>query len=223
MIPVGETRLCQIFQKPTTASLPGSKTWGMELRGQSFWGFISRLFTEWLGGGISRRPMHTTSRCKCFCKSLNPLGSKSIERWEPGVGQPPFRAWLTTIARNAITKALIRRPHDQATGTTSVAELLAAQPEPEATASEFLAEARREIIRWATEQIRAEFSDEIWKLFQWTAIDGVSIAQVAESSGRSVGSIYSAAALGQLNLVAFVDNLLPNSQLEVLSPDEFRA
>lgn len=116
--------------------------------------------------------------------------AKSIERWEPGVGQPPFRAWLTTIARNAITKALIRRPHDQATGTTSVAELLAAQPEPEATASEFLAEARREIIRWATEQIRAEFSDEIWKLFQWTAIEGVSIAQVAESSGRSVGSIY---------------------------------
>lgn len=116
--------------------------------------------------------------------------AKSIERWEPGVGQPPFRAWLTTIARNAITKALIRRPHDQATGTTSVAELLAAQPEPEATASEFLAEARREIIRWATEQIRAEFSDEIWKLFQWTAIDGVSIAHVAESSGRSVGSIY---------------------------------
>ena len=33
----------------------------------------------------------------------------------------------------------------------------------------------------------------------------------------------SAAALGQLNLVTFVDNLQPSSQLEVLSPDEFRA
>lgn len=116
--------------------------------------------------------------------------SKSIERWEPGVGQPPFRAWLTTIARNAITKALTRRPRDQATGTTSAADLLASQPEPEATASEILAEARKEIVRWATEQIRAEFSDEIWKLFQLTAIDGVPIADVAQSSGRSVGSIY---------------------------------
>ncbi len=33
----------------------------------------------------------------------------------------------------------------------------------------------------------------------------------------------SAAALGQLNLVTFVDNLQPGSQLEVLSPDEFLA
>ncbi len=56
--------------------------------------------------------------------------SRSIERWEPGAGQPPFRAWLTTIARNAITKALVRRPQDQATGTTSAAELLASHPEP---------------------------------------------------------------------------------------------
>lgn len=116
--------------------------------------------------------------------------AKSIERWEPGVGQPPFRAWLTTVARNAITKALVRRPRDQATGSTTAAGLLAAYPEPEATASEILVEARREVIRWATEQIRTEFSDEIWKLFQLTAIDGVSIGDVAQSSGRSVGSIY---------------------------------
>ena len=116
--------------------------------------------------------------------------AKSIESWESGVGKPPFRAWLTTIARNAITKALVRRPRDQATGATSAAEFLAAHPEPAATASEILVEARKEIIRWATEQIRAEFSDEIWKLFQLTAIDGVPIGDVAQSSGRSVGSIY---------------------------------
>lgn len=116
--------------------------------------------------------------------------SRSIEGWEPGDGQPPFRAWLTTIARNAITKALARRPRDRATGTTSAADLLENQPAAEATASEIMAEARREIIRWATEQIRSEFSEEIWQLFQQTAIDGVPIPDVAKSSGRSAGSIY---------------------------------
>ena len=30
--------------------------------------------------------------------------ARSIEGWTPGDLQPPFRAWLTTIARNAITK-----------------------------------------------------------------------------------------------------------------------
>lgn len=116
--------------------------------------------------------------------------SRSIERWEAGDGQPPFRAWLATIARNAITKALARRPRDQATGTTSAADILENEPAVEATASEILAEARQEIIRWATEQIRSEFSDEIWQIFQQTAIHGVPIADVAKSSGRSTGSIY---------------------------------
>lgn len=116
--------------------------------------------------------------------------SRSIERWEAGDGQPPFRAWLTTIARNAITKALARRPRDQATGTTSAADILENELAVEATASEILAEARQEIIRWATEQIRSEFSEEIWQIFQQTAIHGVPIADVAKSSGRSTGSIY---------------------------------
>ncbi len=116
--------------------------------------------------------------------------SKSIEGWVPGDSQPPFRAWLTTIARNAITKALTRRPRDAATGSTSMVELLDAQPDPQATTAEILAEARKELIRWATEQIRSEFSEATWNVFWLTAIEGVPIAEVAKSTGRSAGAIY---------------------------------
>src|SRR6185436_19335732 len=35
--------------------------------------------------------------------------SLAIESWEPGPNRPPFRAWLVTVTRNAITKALSRR------------------------------------------------------------------------------------------------------------------
>ena len=116
--------------------------------------------------------------------------SKSIEGWIPGDLQPPFRAWLTTIARNAITKALVRRPRDAATGSTSMVELLDAQPDPQATTAEILAEARKELIRWATEQIRSEFSEATWNVFWLTAIEGVPIAEVAKSTGRSAGAVY---------------------------------
>ena len=116
--------------------------------------------------------------------------SKSIEGWTPGDLQPPFRAWLTTIARNAITKALTRRPRDSATGSTSMVELLDAQPDPQATTAEILAEARKELIRWATEQIRSEFSEATWNAFWRTAIEGVPIAEVAKSTGRSAGAVY---------------------------------
>jgi RNA polymerase sigma-70 factor, ECF subfamily len=116
--------------------------------------------------------------------------AKAIESWEPGVGKPPFRAWLSTIARNAITKALSRRPRDRAAGTTSVASILERQAASEVTTGEILAEARQETIRWAAEQIRSEFSAEIWRIFELTVLNGVPIAELASSSGRSAGSIY---------------------------------
>ena len=116
--------------------------------------------------------------------------SRSIEGWIPGELQPPFRAWLTTIARNAITKVLARRPRDAASGSTSMAELLESQPDPQETTAEILAEARKELVRWATEQIRSEFSESTWNVFWRTAIEGVPIAEVAKSTGRSAGAVY---------------------------------
>ena len=116
--------------------------------------------------------------------------SKSIEGWVPSDLQPPFRAWLTTIARNAITKALTRRPRDAATGSTSMVDLLEAQPDPQETTAEILAEARKELVRWATEQIRSEFSEATWNAFWRTAIEGVPIAEVVKSTGRSAGAVY---------------------------------
>ena len=102
----------------------------------------------------------------------------------------PFRAWLTTIARNAITKALARRPRDAATGSTSMMELLESQPDPRETTAEILAEARQELVGWAAERIRSEFSAATWNAFWRTAIDGVPIAEVAKSTGSSAGAVY---------------------------------
>ena len=116
--------------------------------------------------------------------------SRSIDGWIPGESQPQFRAWLTTIARNAITKALARRPRDAATGSTSMVELLGAQPDPTETTAEIFSEARKEMVRWATEQIRSEFSEVTWKVFWQTAIEGVAAAQVAKATGRSTGAVY---------------------------------
>ena len=69
-------------------------------------------------------------------------------------------------------------------------ELLDAQPDPQETTAEILAEARKELIRWATEQIRSEFSEATWNVFWRTAIEGVPIAEVAKSTGRSAGAVY---------------------------------
>lgn len=116
--------------------------------------------------------------------------ARAIERWTPGDDRPPFRAWLTTIARNAITRALSRRPRDVATGSTSVAEVLSSQPDPGATTDEIRAEARLAMVRWAIEQMRPTLTESTWDIFLRTMIAGEAIADVAASTGRSVGAIY---------------------------------
>ncbi len=107
----------------------------------------------------------------------------SIETWSATSGGPPFRAWLATIARNAITNALTRKPLDEALGGTSAIQNLQALPtqfSPDATRSELQRETRHQLVLWAAELIRHEFSHEVWQSFWLTAIEN----QAGTRSGR---------------------------------------
>lgn len=116
--------------------------------------------------------------------------SRAIHTWEPGTDRPPFRAWLTTISRNAITKALDRAPNEQGTGSTSMLDLLHNTALPQETSAEIVREARKELVRRAAEQIRPEFSESTWNAFWLTSIEGRSIAEAAELTGKNPGALY---------------------------------
>ena len=116
--------------------------------------------------------------------------SRAIGRWEESPDKPPFRAWLATIARNAITNSLTRRPRDAASGSSSVIDLLNAQPVAAETSAEIRAEAKKEIVWWAAEQIHGEFTTDTWDVFWRTAIEGQPIADVVKTTERTAGSIY---------------------------------
>jgi len=119
--------------------------------------------------------------------------SQAIGEWTPGVGRPPFRAWLVTITQNAVTKALSRRKPDFGTGSTSLVQLLESQSADDREISaEFLREGRLEAMRWAAQQIRPEFSPMTWRLFWESVVLGRSVAEVARETGRSAGAIYMA-------------------------------
>lgn len=119
--------------------------------------------------------------------------AKSIESWSPVSGGPPFRAWLATIARNAITNALARKPIDGAQGGSSFVNQLQSIPAASslaATRSELMRETKHQAVLWAAEQIQGEFSSDVWQCFWMTAIEGKSVAEVASMLNRSTGSIY---------------------------------
>ena len=115
----------------------------------------------------------------------------AIERWESGEGLPPFRAWLTTITKNAISKALSRRPRDRAAGSTSMMEQLNAVADAgENSDEEFFAESRHQMFRWAAQRVRIEFAQATWDMFWRTSVLGESVSDVAAATDRSTGAVY---------------------------------
>ncbi|MCA9060922.1 MAG: sigma-70 family RNA polymerase sigma factor [Planctomycetaceae bacterium] len=115
---------------------------------------------------------------------------RSLDKWQHRPDGPPFRAWLSTIARNAITNSLVRRSPDRGSGSTSVLERLTNISDNCDTDAEVARETQQECVLRAVELIRHEFSDEVWLSFERTAVAGETVAEVARSQGRTAGSIY---------------------------------
>ncbi len=115
--------------------------------------------------------------------------SNAINEWEPKPEGPPFRSWFFTITRNAIVNALRSRQRHQATGGTSVLDLLDQIPD-KASSAEFVRESQREVFRWVCAEVRSEFSPTTWDIFWRTAVEEVAAEKVAADMQRKVGAIY---------------------------------
>jgi RNA polymerase sigma-70 factor, ECF subfamily len=119
--------------------------------------------------------------------------TRQVERWESGKPSVGLRRWLATVARNTAIDAIRRVRPDAARGGTSVHEQLqdvADQSDP--SEDELRRELDRQAFRWAAARIHDEFTDSTWSAFWRTMVEGESCSDVAESAGRTLGSVYTA-------------------------------
>jgi RNA polymerase sigma-70 factor (ECF subfamily) len=115
--------------------------------------------------------------------------TRQVERWESGKPAGGLRRWLTTVARNAAIDAIRRVRPDAPQGGTSVQEL---RERPDSSEAELQRELDRQAFRWAAARIRDEFTDSTWSAFWRTMVEGESCSEVAETAGRTLGSVYTA-------------------------------
>ena len=115
-----------------------------------------------------------------------------VERWDPDRSKGSFRGWLFRVARNLIVNLMInRRRHPPGTGDSDVQRLLDEKPAPASEESAlFDVEYRRQLFRWAAEQVRGEFRETTWDAFWRTCVDGCQIKQAAQQLELSVGAVY---------------------------------
>jgi RNA polymerase sigma factor (sigma-70 family) len=127
-----------------------------------------------------------------LCQEVFRAVAKAIERWDPDPAKGRFRAWLFRITRNLLVNFLAsQRRHVRGSGSTSVQELLEAQPAADAQAeAAFRAEFQRRAFRWAAEQVKNEFTTSTWQAFWKTGVENQPIALVATELQLSPGAVY---------------------------------
>lgn len=119
--------------------------------------------------------------------------ASAIGNWEKRDESTRFRHWLSRVTKNAILNALTRRPKDQAVGGSSIEELLReAVDRDEATTALLENQLRRELYLQAAELIKGEFRPDSWQAFELSVTGELTIEQVAEQLGKSVGAVYTA-------------------------------
>jgi RNA polymerase sigma-70 factor (ECF subfamily) len=138
---------------------------------------------------LARRKRLQDADARDLCQDVFVTIARTIDRWDAERGT--FRAWLSRIARNLLVNFLTRQHSPRGTGATSVQELLEAQPaaDPSATAL-FEAEYRRQLFRWAANEIKSEFTLPTWKAFWQTAVENRAPKDVSEEIGLSIGAVY---------------------------------
>ncbi|MEX2138285.1 MAG: sigma-70 family RNA polymerase sigma factor [Pirellulales bacterium] len=138
----------------------------------------------------------------------------AIERGTPDFHGGSFRGWISTIARNMMINYLTRRrPGQQGAGGSDFQRLLAEQPAAvDEHATAFDLEQKREVFRWAAEQIRGDFHATTWQAFWRTSVEGASIADTAHKVGLSIGAVYAARSRIMARLRQTIENWQGNQQ-----------
>lgn len=127
-----------------------------------------------------------------FVQEVLTVVATSVERWVEAEDRGPFRAWLFRIASNLAVNFLSRPKHRRlGSGDSKVRELLEEQPAASGdSAEQFALEHRRELFRWAAEQVRQAVSERVWLAFWRTTVGDEPVSQVATQLGMSIGAVY---------------------------------
>jgi RNA polymerase sigma-70 factor (ECF subfamily) len=141
--------------------------------------------------GLARRHRLQPADADDVVQDVLAAVARSVETWLKRPDRGPFRAWLLRIARNLAINALTRpKSRPLAAGGDNGQRLSQVADSNGDAASQFDLEYRRELFRWAADQVREHFSEPSWQAFWLSTVEDQPIAAVAGQLKMSIGSVY---------------------------------
>lgn len=120
---------------------------------------------------------------------------KNINTFEYDPKKGHFRGWLKRIAKNkAINHLSLRARFIDGSGRSTVHLAIENTPDHNTSHEDFEWDKayRKRLFEWASEYVRSEVSEQTWKAFWLTAMDGQAAEEVGTLLNMSSGSVYSA-------------------------------
>lgn len=180
-----------IRKQKVSDELPTRQTLLLRLRDRAddaSWAEFAEIYTPLLYAYCQKREISHADSADIVQEVMRSvsLAMASFE-YDPEKGK--FKAWLFTAVRHAVCTHWRK----QARSPLSVAEtalLQALDSTPDTREEdEWERDYQRQLLAWAMEKIRPEFSERIWGVFEATALEERDAAEVAAETGMSRNAV----------------------------------
>lgn len=150
--------------------------------------------------------------------------AKAINRFNPDPEQGTFRGWISRITRNLVVEFFRSKDRKHRTADDSSIQQIINSIPSEQDMAWFDVERERQIFAWAADKIQGYFQANTWEAFWRTAVEQVSIPEVAEQLNITTGAVYIARSRVMAKLKekvqSHVDQEMSGSRSAAFQPDQ---
>lgn len=156
---------------------------------ENAWREFVRLYTPLVFGYCRRHGLQDADAADVAQEVMRvAAGAMPDFRYDAQRGK--FRGWLLQTTRYRLHKFFARQQRSPQPASASTIERSLDQDPSTNEQARWEEDYRQRLFDWAAEKVRPEFQPATWEAFWLTAVDSVSVKEVAHQLGISVGAVY---------------------------------
>lgn len=153
------------------------------------WSEFVRLYTPLVFQHCTRHGLQEADAAD-VAQEVMRVAAQAMPEFHYDAARGKFRGWLLQTTRHRLHKFFAKQQRaPQSASETTIERMLDGEPTADEQAR-WDQDYRQRLFDWAAEKVRPEFQPATWDAFWLTAVDSVSVKEVAGQLGISTGAVY---------------------------------